>query len=301
MTAPSKAVAKSDAPERGTRILETLLSLAKTPEERERAYGLAERYRQSQMVATMSEELAALSWGEKISPVARAQVVRYALEIGADPLRHVFVLGNRVYLNGEYYREVVAQMPDFLRGEVSWLHPDKRATDEENARRLNLRIEHAIPDEVAGKPILAAALVTLYFKERGPFTGTKWSPSNKNDPVGTEFPTLAAETRAWRRAAMKATSPWLSRHPFAVAAERALEAQRSVATTLPDQGPGSVPLTEPERIEIAPVAAPQAISDGEPAPPQSPKMVQHVPSKICPIVGDHEETSCGYKRKGDPK
>src|SRR6266550_946039 len=111
MTAPSKAVTKPDA-ERGERVLETLLSLAKTPEERERAYGLAERYRQSQMVAKMSEELAALSWGEKISPVARAQVCRYALEIGADPLRHIFVLGNRVFLNAGYYQEVVAQMPD---------------------------------------------------------------------------------------------------------------------------------------------------------------------------------------------
>jgi hypothetical protein len=288
------AVAKTTPP--GERILETLLGLAKTPQEREHAYLMAERVRQQRMIATMSEALAEISWGEKISPIARAQVVRYALEIGADPTRHLYVLGNRVYLNGAYFQELVAVEPDFLRGTVEWLHDDDRAGEEERERRKNLRVEHAVPEQVTGKPVLAAALVTLHFQTRGPFTGVKWSPSNKNDPVGTEFPTLAAETRAWRRAAMKAVSPWFRTHGLERAEDvlRWSHAQDKTSDAVAVRQASRPPMLEDEPpLGMLPADAHPI----ETAEPLEARPAKHQPSAVCPTEGEHPLAACGYYAK----
>src|SRR6266581_4728525 len=169
-------------PARGERFLDALLQGAKTQDERERAFALAERYNQSKIVRELSEAVAATSWGSALNPLLRAQIIRYALEIGADPTRHLYVLGGRPYLNGEFYRVLVVQNKDYVRDVVDFIQKDDRADQDEQDRRLRLRIAYGAPEAA-----LAVCIVTLHFaNNRGPFVGVKWAPSHKNDPVGTE-------------------------------------------------------------------------------------------------------------------
>src|SRR5437879_5371957 len=76
-----------------------MLAKAKTPEERTLAFTLASRVRQADMIRQAAATIAETGWGKDISPVARAAVGRYLLEVGADPVRHAYVLGGNVYLN----------------------------------------------------------------------------------------------------------------------------------------------------------------------------------------------------------
>lgn len=285
---PSTAVAPAAA---GPSLLERLLVLAKTPAEREQAFAIAARRDQEKALRTMANELAALDWGSSVNAVARQRVVEFCMELGADPIHHVYMMAGHIYLNARFYQELLTQDPRFLRGDIEWIHADKRATDEENTRRLNLRIEHAVPDEVAGKPVLAACLVTLHFTGGfGPFTGVKWAPSNKNDPVGTEHPVLASETRAWRRAAVKALSPWFSAHKA-----KLVRTEEIVLTEIARERANVGTLTEGSRDPVA--------SDGglEPEPtvaePEKPKLTKHEPSAICSTKGDHPLEECGYHKR----
>jgi hypothetical protein len=272
---------------KGESVLEKLLAVAITPAEREQSYRLAEKVQQQRAVAEMAAAIAETSWGQKVSPLLRAQITRYAFEIGADPARHLDVLGGRPYLNAAFYMELVAVDPGYLRSETQFIHDDDRATPEDREERKGQRVTFGVPEGVKG-----AAIVTLYFKDgRGPHKGCKWSPSNKNDPVGTEFPVLTAETRAWRKAATKAVSPWFSTHPMLAKIEALVEGQElgEGKTTLPPGGPGRVALAEPEPIALAPIAHPQPIRDADPT-----KQIKHQPSAICSSDGEHDVTTCGY-------
>ena len=110
--APSTAVTT-----RPPELEQSLLEKAQTPAERALAFELLSRVRQSQMIREASAAVAEHGWGKDISPVARAAVCRYCLELGADPVRHVFILGGSVYLNAEFWRDLVAANPKFLRDE----------------------------------------------------------------------------------------------------------------------------------------------------------------------------------------
>lgn len=219
MTTPSTALARGQKPT----MLERLLDLAKTPEERTRAFDLAERYQQNQVVQAMMNEIANSSWGKNVSPVLRVEIARWAMNRTepADPATEVEVLGGRPYLLAPYWMRLVAKDPDFVRAEEIWVHPDPRASAEVNAQRRDLRVQYAIPDEIAATvglfrearakaeklppiPIKAALLVILHFRNRGPFIGKKWSPSRASDDVGMDYPELSAYTRAWRKAALQA-------------------------------------------------------------------------------------------------
>lgn len=297
-----------------TSLVERLLALAKTPDDRERAWQIAERVEQEQAIAAMVAEVRTKAWGNQVSPALQKEIVRWTLQQGGDPMTEVDILGGQPYLNNRYWLRLLANEPDFLRGEETQLADDARLPDEERALRRALRAMWGVPEEIAAtvglsgeqreaaksRPplkLLSAVLVALHFEGRGPFHGVKWCPSSAKDPVGGDFPEQTARTRAWRKAAVLAIrrkTPLTERLKLMIDDER-----HQPQTFLSDKGPGSVPLTDPERIEIAPLAAPQQISEGEPAPPQSPKMVRHEPSKICELKGDHDEGLCGYKRKGD--
>jgi hypothetical protein len=267
---------------KGESVLEKLLAAAQSPKEREQAYALAEKLQQHRMLAELSAAVAETSWGQKVSPLLRAQITRYALEIGADPTRHLEVLGGRPYLTASFYMELCAADPHYLRSETRFIHEDERADPEERDERKRLRITYGVPEAAKG-----AAIVTLYFTDgRGPHIGCKWSPSNKTDPVGEQFPTLTAETRAWRKAAQKAVSPWFSTHPMLAKIEQLAEAQR----IHPEPESLEVPaLVTPEPIKIAPVAQPQPVSE-------EPKLIKHLPSKVCPAEGEHDVATCGYTK-----
>lgn len=280
----TKAVATKPAPPADA--LETdLLALAKTPEERQRAYALASQARQADMLRRASAALAETGWGQNISPIARAAVARYMLEIGGDPARHCYVLGGNVYLNAEFYRDLCAANEDFDHDEVRFIHADARASKEEQAERAALRVQYAVPEDAPG-----AAIVTLHYKGRGPFVGVNWAGVRKNDPVGRDEPTKTAHSRAYRKAAQKAESAWFRTHPHLLAAEAVLTQGRVIETA-----------DEVADLPKDPQAERGRLGAGDPGvetePPAKPKTVKHAPSKICPEEDYHPASECGYETK----
>lgn len=207
MTAPEKLPAKVER--HADELEQRLLDKAQTPQERVAAFELAARVRQEFMIREAAAAVAETGWGKDISPRARAAVARYCLEIGCDPVRHVYVLGgSTVYLNAEFYRDLVAANPDFLRDEWRFIHPDARATKDVNEERKGERVAYGVPEDATG-----ACVVTLHYNNgRGPFVGVNWAGTGA-DPVGKQEPAQTAHTRAYRKAAMKAEPAWFRSHP----------------------------------------------------------------------------------------
>lgn len=298
----STAVSTQQAP-RGS-FLEKMLSLAKTAEERERAYMLAERHAQNQLVQQIAAELTAKSWGNNVSPALRVEVVRWAMEIGADPTTEVDILGGKPFLNAQYWIRLVSNEADFLRPEEIWVHPDPRASAEKNAKRQALRVQWAIPDAIAATtglfreerkaaankdpiPVKAAVIVLLHFKERGPFVGKKWSPSRANDDVGMDHPESSALTRAWRKAAMAAVR---RKPPFSAKLTNLMVSGR----TMDEAGAQLRPLGETPVVSEAAAVAPIA-------PAKTGVIEVHEPSAECEIAGEHPRTECGLFKKATPE
>jgi hypothetical protein len=238
----TKADTAQDEPN-APKLEASMLAMARTPQEKFTAYQLSTHVRQQQMVAAASKELAQSSWGKEISANARAAVVRYCLEIGADPLRHVFVLGGNIYLNAQFYMELVAANPKFMRDEVDFIHDDTRASKEERDRRAKLRVEYAVPENAPG-----AAIVTLFYQDgRGPFIGVNWAGVKDKDPVGKQDPTKSAQTRAYRKAAIKAEPAWFKQSPRLRHAEEVLAQGREI----PNENVVALPPGQPTEQQVA--------------------------------------------------
>jgi hypothetical protein len=203
-------------------LYERLLALAKTSEERERAFVIAERVEQEQAITAIVAEVRSKAWGDKVGPALQREIVRWALGAGANPVDEVDILAGNPYLNAKYWERLVANEPDFLGIDVPrWIHEDERADADERAERRKLRVMWNVPEEFAaslglhreqkdlakGKPAIkvrSAVIVTLRFQARGPFYGVKWCPSSAVDMIGADFPEQTAYTRAIRKAALVA-------------------------------------------------------------------------------------------------
>lgn len=208
-----------------------LMQSAQSFDEHARAFAIANRVRQQEMLAEAAARLAETSWGTKLSPIARAGVARYAMETGTDPVRHWFVLGGQLYDRAELYFDLVAAMPDFERDDVDFIHDDPELPADERARRRVARERWGAPHEAKG-----VAVVTLYFRGRGPFVGVNWAGRGRKtkdggmqDPVGEQEPTKTAHTRAFRKAAKKAVPLWFLRHPWAEKAQQQIAMSRELA------------------------------------------------------------------------
>ena len=291
---PAPATAVTKRPDVGAE----LIASAKTFEERQLAWTLASKIRQNDMLRQAAAAIGETGWGKDISQAARAAVARYCLEVGADPVRHVHVLGgSTVYLNGEFYKELCAVNPKFLRAETDFIHDDDRADEKERERRKGLRVKWGVPEKAPG-----ACLVTLFYADgRGPFEGVNWAGVRDKDPVGKAEPTKTAETRAYRKAAMKAEPAWFRSHPRLAHAEEVL-AQGRLAPHEEEQPPAAL---EPEPVEVKAIAAKSGEGvqeqDRTPSPtqpaPAADVMTKHAPSGLCQIEGEHPESACGYHRK----
>jgi len=287
---PSKALTATATVEPDLEM--QLLEEAKTPQERALAFQLASAARQHTMLRRTAMAVAETGWGKDISPVARQAVVRYCMEIGADPVRHVFVLGGSVYLNAAFWMELVASNPKFVRSETRFIHADPRATPEEADKRRVERVTYGVPEEMKG-----AAVVVLFYEGRGPFVGVNWAGSHgaKKDPVGDAEPTKTAESRAYRRAAIKAEPAWFREHPRLQAAEQVLAQGRE----LEQIGDGLKPFASTQAIGSAegePVsteAVKVPVGDKDPYTGQ-PVTTKHAPSAICAKDGDHLVSECAY-------
>lgn len=165
-------------------------------------------------------------WGKECTPQVQAAVARYCLKNGLDAVRHVEVLGGRLYLTAEFYEE--RGTPLVLAGivqvsEPEFVHADKRLDDlakhpdattaawAENLRikRMMARIELGIPEDATGACIYRGTVKTpngvttlVGFNWCGGESKVKKMKSGdkfRSDPVGDAEPTKTAQSRAKRR------------------------------------------------------------------------------------------------------
>lgn len=169
-------------------------------------------------------------WGKDCSPDVAYAVARWSLDNGVDAVRHVEVLGGRIYLNGDFYLEKAA--PLVLAGDLAYEEPrfvhadpglvamaNRKMEDvpeweqaqvtwarEEIFRRFQERVERGIPHDATG-----ACVFVVRTKNGTPLVGANWcggatkvkqgkNGSYRGDPVGDAEPTKTAHTRAARRA-----------------------------------------------------------------------------------------------------
>lgn len=172
-------------------------------------------------------------WSKDVSEGQVRAIAHYCQIHRLDPVRHVEVLGGKIYLTAELYRERAA--PLIRSGmvkvdEVDLIQADERldamAADgddwakTEKTRRMRLRIKHGVPEKAEG-----AAVITIHTRG-GSVTGVNWcgrglrmerkqiwepNTSGKRvptgryeekdmDPVGGNEAVKTAITRAERRA-----------------------------------------------------------------------------------------------------
>lgn len=205
---------------RGVDALEQrLLSVAQTPAERAEVFNQLSEYRRSKMIRIAATEITNLSWGKKISDLARGAIARYALETGTDPVRHWTVLGGNLYDTAQLWFDLAASQPDYDgHSEPEYINDDERADEEERNRRRAQRVKYNVPEDVKG-----ACIVVVYRIIRGvrtPFVGVNWAGNRecyvaaknamgtKYDPIGEQDPGKTSFTRAFRRAAKTAWPIW---------------------------------------------------------------------------------------------
>lgn len=160
----------------------------------------------------LTTELRGTQWGKDCSADTIRAVSEYAHRTGIDPVRHIEVLGGRIYLNAEYYREKGAPLiqdgtvraPEFeqiaadprLDTLASGDTKLKTWAEEERDRRIVARITHGVPEGAK-----AATICRITMRDGTVLEGINWvGGSDKRDPVGMAEPTKTAESRAERRA-----------------------------------------------------------------------------------------------------
>ena len=150
-------------------------------------------------------------WSKDLSAEGVRAVAEYCRQNDLDPIRHVEVLGGKIYLTAELYREraapliqrgiIVPMEPDFINADAR-LDQLADAGDEwaqqERTRRLRERIKHNVPEKAQ-----AACVMRLQVAATGrTVVGVNWCGGGvrQRDPVGDSEPTKTAQTRAERRA-----------------------------------------------------------------------------------------------------
>jgi len=327
MTEQTKGTAMAKVPtdaDEGAAGMPGLLEKAKTPQEREYLYALAGALEQSKLIRRASQIVAATEWGQAMSEPRRLAFARYCLALGADPLRHVDLLGGNPFINGDYFRDVIAANPNFDHSaDPVWIHDDVRLgqcctcgkefgdkpdhghgieeVTEENRRRTKERVRRAQLrlDMNADEAAPAICVLALHYKDgRGPFYGIgevhpgKTAKGNDKDPIGLQSPRATAETRAWREAGEKAEATWFRTHASTLAElegklKETYRVEKAVTPREPEAPPGEIiqdPAPEITEIPAAPAAAEDPVE-------------RHAPSAICSQDGDHPRSQCGYYKK----
>lgn len=152
-------------------------------------------------------------WSKDLNETQVRAVAQYARETGIDPVRHIEVLGGRIYLTADFYAERGAPLlraGKVVLHETEYINVDPRLetlakqdnaagkwAETEIAHRQMQRIKYCAPEKS-----LAIAVVRITIPQTGAtFVGVNWCGGNgRRDPVGDAEPTKTAETRAARRA-----------------------------------------------------------------------------------------------------
>jgi hypothetical protein len=150
-------------------------------------------------------------WGKDLSPEIHRSIAEYCRANNLDPVRHVELLGGRIYLTAELYDEKGAHLlrsGEILPDEPDYINVDERldklaaaggaeAVAEQN-RRMWERIKYNAPESAK-----ATVVQRFHIARSGAVVvGVNWcgGGSRKSDPVGDSEPAKTAQTRARRRA-----------------------------------------------------------------------------------------------------
>ena len=211
-------------------------------------------------------------WGKDCSQEMARAVAQYCRENNLDPVRHVEILGGRIYLTAELYDEkgahllrsgeIIPDKPDYINADERL---DKLASDgdawaiEERTRRLRLRIEHAVPEKAA------AAVVQIFrLKSGAAIVGVNWcgGGSRTRDPVGDAEPTKTAQTRA-RRRAWKQVADIVPGYAEII---KPLEGTAKIASEMLPVAVVEAPAPRPDLRIAAPADGAYGLSPSEPEP-----------------------------------
>jgi hypothetical protein len=187
----------------------------------QRAATIAERRAINMMVATIRGQ----QWGLGIGSAMARTVANYCHELGLDPVRHVEVLGGKIYLTSTLYEEraaplirdgIVIPEPVYFINADARLDTAAKQTDDpelaewaraENRKRMQERIDRNVPEAAT-----ATAVKRIKIASSGAYVdGVNWCGGGTRkkhtrdglkdaDPIGDLEPAKTAETRAGRRA-----------------------------------------------------------------------------------------------------
>ena len=149
-------------------------------------------------------------WGKDLNAATIRAVAEYARENNIDAVRHIEVLGGKIYLTAELYEERGAPLMQarmIIKAEPDYINVDERLdklaatgdtwAKEEVTRRSRERIRWRAPEEA--KAIVVQKLYIAGVDR--PIVGVNWcGGTSKRDPVGDAEPTKTAASRAARRA-----------------------------------------------------------------------------------------------------
>jgi hypothetical protein len=323
--APASAVAVR-SPEKDDALVADLLSAETNPQHRAKLFELADAVAQSRLLRKAAALVGVTQWGAGLSQEGRVAFGRYCLEVGADPLRHVDLLGGNPFFNSDYYRDMIAANPEFEGDDPpAWIHDDPRlAADEKDEtlpeevrdaarkERLYRRAQRIARNVDDADP--AACVLRLRYKGGRVFEGVgtvhfgkvknSRDPAARDrdrDPIGLENPRTTAESRAWREAGEKAEPIWFRNHPRVKALEGKLvelhdAGELRAAPSAPELPPAPIQAEEGSIEEIREPGEPQQVEVGtEDAGAEE----NHNPTALCPIEGPHARSACGYHRKNN--
>jgi hypothetical protein len=193
------------------------MATAAKPAENDGTPGTAVAKRVDARVAELKERnqlVAAIrgtQWGRDTSPEVARAVAHYCHENNLDPVRHVEILGGRIYLTSALYDEkgagliragvIIPDEPEYINADARLDEQAKAGNgwaQEEALRRLKLRIQYNVPEKAA-----AAVVQRFRIASSGAvIVGVNWcgGGSKQRDPVGDAEPAKTAQTRARRRA-----------------------------------------------------------------------------------------------------
>lgn len=112
-------------------------------------------------VRELAKQIAGMEWGsgkslvagEGFSEATRLAIAQFCRVTRANPMTHIFVLGGKPYLNADYWADLVASDPHYIRYEQRDLSPGVEGALRERAKRHGAIANQL---EQAGKPGEAA-------------------------------------------------------------------------------------------------------------------------------------------------
>lgn len=150
-------------------------------------------------------------WSKEMNENQIRSLAQYARENNLDAVRHIEVLGGRIYLTAEFYDErgaellragvIVPAEPDYINSDPRLAELGKQGDSwaaAEELRRKRERIRWNVPEDakaaVVQRFVIAATNQAV--------VGVNWcgQKKDKKDPVGDAEPSKTAQTRARRRA-----------------------------------------------------------------------------------------------------